>query len=258
MPSFEAGRSGVIAAELEEVPTSSLSKNLDSVSLEDHQAAADQGDMELAIERVRALIEAEPETLSSTSGWLNTPSGRTIRMSWFRPIWIWQVVWLGPGLRSRPRRCTSRFSPCLRATMEPRRAFRRWTEPRGRLPASQVASSEEYVDLGSMILGDDDGGHAHDGPWLPRPRRGTRKQTSPRCSASSRRRSPSMWPPTMWRLTTIWALPTWRWACSTRPSANSRRLSGLPPTTCPPMRSWEDVGWRWASRTWRSGPWTGP
>jgi len=149
---FEAGLEvaedvEITEPEAEEVPAPLLS--------EDHAEAAERGDMELAIRRVRGLIEMDPdnvdlhqrlveyafrkneeETLIQAYLELAGCLARTGASLKAKAVYQ-QILSLVPGHEA----ATSGIQEMEGATASP--------------PPAQVASSEEYVDLGSMILGDE-------------------------------------------------------------------------------------------------------
>ncbi len=123
--------------------------------LADHQEAADQGDMDLAIERVKSHIEADPENVDlfqrfveyafrkndqevlvsaymGLAGCLDRTGASTKARAVYQ-----QVLSLSPGHEGATAALAEMDGVPLAA------------------PPSQVSSSEEYVDLGAMILGDD-------------------------------------------------------------------------------------------------------
>ena len=131
------------------------SPEVDPTPSEDHRAAADRGDMDLAIERVKSRIEGEPENVELHQ--------RLVEYA-FR--------------KNDPSTLVSAYlelAACLARTEAPLKAKAIYHQVLSLSPGNeealagireldgtqvggspvQVASSEEYVDLGSMILGDD-------------------------------------------------------------------------------------------------------
>ncbi len=147
---FEEDRSAPAEAEpeLPEVPA--------ETALEDFHEAADRGDMDLALDRVKAHILAKPDdiqlhqrlveyafrkndqpTLVSAYLELARCLARTGAPGKARAVYQ-QVLTLSPGHEGATVGLRE-----LDGTVPP-------------APVTQVASSEEYVDLGSMILGEGD------------------------------------------------------------------------------------------------------
>jgi tetratricopeptide (TPR) repeat protein len=119
-----------------------------------HEDAADQGDMELAIQRVRIVIEEEPE---------NVPLHQRLVEYAFRTND--QDVLISAYLQLAG--CLARTDAPLKAKAVYQQVLALSPDHEGATsgiqgldaisggPPAEVASSEEYVDLGSMILGDD-------------------------------------------------------------------------------------------------------
>jgi tetratricopeptide (TPR) repeat protein len=151
---FEAGKPG--QADLEDLEVD-LAATPDTAPLESHQEAADRGDMDLAIERVRGHIEVDQENVELyqrlveyafrkndqevlISAYLELAAclARTDATTKARAVYQ-QVLSLSPGHAG--------------ATV----GLQELDGISGAVPPAQVASSEDYVDLGAMVLGDDAG-----------------------------------------------------------------------------------------------------
>jgi len=143
----EAARSG---------PVTEDASVVDDVDSLDHREAAERGDMDLALNRVRAQIELEPDNVELHQRLVeyafrkNDPEilvgaylaladclARTSSPLKARAVYQ-QVMALSPGHEGASR------------------GLQALDGMPGIKPPAQVASSEEYVDLGSLILGEDD------------------------------------------------------------------------------------------------------
>jgi len=150
---FEAAREDQDEAEVVDVESA---ESLTVALAGDHKEAADRGDMDLALERVKTLIEVEPdnvelyqrmveyafrrndqEVLVSAYMELAGCLGRTGALMKAKAVFQ-QVLSLSPGHEG----ATAGIQGLEGA-------------PTDAEAPTQVASSEEYVDLGSMVLGED-------------------------------------------------------------------------------------------------------
>lgn len=120
-----------------------------------HQEAADQGDMGLAIERVEALIEVEPDNVELHQRLVEyafRTNDQEVLVSAYMEL---------AGCLARtgaPIKADAVYQQVLSLSPGHEGAaagIQGLGDVPGARPPAQVASSEEYVDLGSMILGDE-------------------------------------------------------------------------------------------------------
>jgi len=120
-----------------------------------HEEAAAQGDMELAIERVRALIGVDPDSVHLHQRLVEyafRKNDQDVLVSAYLEL---------AGCLARtdaPVKAKAVYQQVLTLAPDQEDALagiRKLEGGPGEAAPSQVASSEEYVDLGSMILGDD-------------------------------------------------------------------------------------------------------
>ncbi|MBT8396950.1 MAG: tetratricopeptide repeat protein [Gemmatimonadetes bacterium] len=128
----------------------------DASPMADHQEAANQGDMDLAIERVRNHIEADPEKVELYQRLVEyafRKNDQNVLISAYLEL---------AGCLARtgaPSKARAVYQQVLSLSPDHHGAAAGLAELDGvplATPPSQVSSSEEYVDLGAMILGDDD------------------------------------------------------------------------------------------------------
>ncbi len=135
--------------------------DLETVELEaavapgSHQEAADQGDMGLAIERVQALIEVEPDNVEVHQR-LVEYAFRTNDQEVLASAYMELAGCL--ARTGAPIKADAVYQQVLSLSPGHEGAaagIQGLGDVPGARPPAQVASSEEYVDLGSMVLGDE-------------------------------------------------------------------------------------------------------
>ena len=121
--------------------------------LEDHKAAADRGDMDLAMARVRALLEDDPDNVELHQRLVEY----AFRKNEPDPLISAYLELAGCLARTgAPLKAKAVYQQVLSMAPGHEAAEAGLVELDGVSrpePPSEVASSEEYVDLGSMILG---------------------------------------------------------------------------------------------------------
>jgi tetratricopeptide (TPR) repeat protein len=153
---FEAGRegpeeTGAVDVEVE----AKLVESITTTPPGDHKEAADRGDMDLAIERVKLLIEVDPDAVELYQRLVEYAFRKNDQ-----EVLVSAYLELAGclGRTGAPMKAKAVYQQVLSLAPEHEGAtagIQGLEGAAGAEPPTQVASSEEYVDLGSMILGDE-------------------------------------------------------------------------------------------------------
>ncbi len=120
----------------------------------DHREAADRGDLDLALERVRTRIAAEPDSVELHQRLVEYAFRKNDQEVLISAYMALAGCLAGTGSPLKAKAVYQQvlsLSPGHEAALAGIQDLEGGSRTR---PSAQVASSEEYVDLGSMILGD--------------------------------------------------------------------------------------------------------